>query len=261
MRTELRLSIRRGRAILAAVVLSAPVAWSPHPASAQGLFDFLFGDAAKPQQSAPSSSANFFADPFGLNQQPNAAPARPVATSTGGRGGTFCVRTCDGKYFPLSIRGGATPARMCQAFCPAAQTKIYSGSTIDSAVASNGERYAGSTNAFAYRKALKADCTCNGRDPAGLAQVDLSQDPSLRSGDVVATADGLVAYTGVRLGADQAPDFAPVANYPGLTATVRAKLGEMKVAPASADMLSDAATPDNAVQAATTPKAKRTVVN
>jgi hypothetical protein len=78
---------------------------------------------------------------------------------------------------------------------------------------------------------------------------------------VVATADGLVAYTGVRLGADQAPDFAPVANYPGLTATVRAKLGEMKVAPASADMLSDAATPDNAVQAATTPKAKRTVVN
>jgi hypothetical protein len=38
----------------------------------------------------------------------------------------------------------------------------------------------------------------------------------------------------------------------------------MKVAPASADMLSEAATPampDNAVQAATTPKAKRTVVN
>jgi len=256
---------RRGRALLAAVVLAVPVAWAPHPASAQGLFDFPFGDAAKPQQSAPSGSANFFADPFGLNQQPNAAPPRPVATSSGGRGGTFCVRTCDGKYFPLSVKSGTTPARMCQAFCPAAQTKIYSGSTIDGAVASNGERYADSTNAFAYRKALKADCTCNGRDPAGLAQVDLSHDPSLRSGDVVATADGLVAYTGVRLGADQAPDFAPVANYPGLTASVRAKLGEMKVAPASTDMQSEAATPampdNNAAQAATTPKAKRTVVN
>jgi hypothetical protein len=154
---------------------------------------------------------------------------------------------------------------MCQSFCPAARTRVYSGSTIDAAVASNGERYADSPNAFAYRKALKADCTCNGRDPAGLAPVDLSQDPSLRSGDVVATADGLVAYTGVRLGAEQAPDFAPVADYPGLTASVRAKLGEMKVAPASADTLSEAVAPtpvqDTAVQAATTPKAKRTVVN
>ena len=258
---------RRGRTILAAAVVAMASSAVVPSASAQGLFDFLFGDAAKPQQkSAPSSAANFFADPFGLNQQPNAAPPRPVATSSGGRGGTFCVRTCDGKYFPLSVKSGTTPARMCQAFCPAAQTKIYSGSTIDGAVASNGERYADSTNAFAYRKALKADCTCNGRDPAGLAQVDLSHDPSLRSGDVVATADGLVAYTGVRLGADQAPDFAPVANYPGLTASVRAKLGEMKVAPASADVLSEAntsaaATASDNVQATTTPKAKRTVVN
>ena len=98
-------------------------------------------------------------------------------------------------------------------------------------------------------------------------QLQFSIAAAPRSGDVVATADGLVAYTGVRLGADQAPDFAPVADYPGLTASVRAKLGEMKVAPASADMLSEAATsaarvaPDNAVQAATTPKAKHTIVN
>lgn len=257
---------RYGRAVIAAMVLAA-ASVAPQAASAQGLFDFLFGDAAKPQQkSAPASTANFFADPFGLNQQTNAAPPRPVATASGGRGGTFCVRTCDGKYFPLSVKSGATPARMCQSFCPAAQTRIYSGSTIDGAVASNGERYADSANAFAYRKALKADCTCNGRDPAGLAQIDLSQDPSLRSGDVVATADGLVAYTGVRLGAGQAPDFAPVASFPGLTASVRAQLGEMKVAPASADMLDEAAaaptpTPDKAIQAATTPKAKRTIVN
>lgn len=251
--------------MLAAGMLIVPLAAAPVSASAEGLFDFLFGGAAKPQQSAPSGPANFFADPFGLNQQQTAPQQRPVTVASGGRGGgVFCVRTCDGKYFPLSIRSGATPARMCQAFCPAAQTKIYSGSTIDGAVASNGERYADSANAFAYRKALKADCTCNGRDPAGLAQVDLSQDPSLRSGDVVATTDGLVAYTGVRLGSDQTPDFAPVADYPGLTASVRAKLGEMKVAPASADMLSEVAAtpaPNTAVQAATALKAKRTVVN
>ena len=96
---------------------------------------------------------------------------------------------------------------------------------------STGERYADSENAFAYRKALRADCTCNGRDPAGLAPVDLALDTSLRSGDVIATTDGLVAYTGVRVGAGQTAEFTPVASYPGLTAAVRARLGEMKVAP------------------------------
>ena len=34
-------------------------------------------------------------------------------------------------------------------------------------------------------------------------------------------------------------DFTPVASYPGLTADVRARLGEMKVAPVSAEMVSD----------------------
>ena len=112
------------------------------------------------------------------------------------------MRSCDGKYFPLTMRGNASPVQTCQAFCPASVTKVFYGSNIDSAAASNGERYADSENAFAYRKALRADCTCNGRSPSGLAPVDLTLDTSLRSGDVVATTDGLVAYTGVRLGAE-----------------------------------------------------------
>jgi len=55
----------------------------------------------------------------------------------------------------------------------------------------------------------------------------------LRSGDVLATADGLVAYSGIRVGNDQ--DFTPVASSPGLTPEVRARLNGMKVAPARAD--------------------------
>ena len=62
-------------------------------------------------------------------------------------------------------------------------------------------------NAFAYRKALRADCTCNGHNPAGLAPVDLALDDSLRPGDVLAATDGLVAYSGIRVGNDQTPDF------------------------------------------------------
>ena len=208
----------------------------PSQVSAEGLFDFLFGGAQKQQARQASPQANFFADPFGLNQQhATTAPAPRVA----GSGPAFCVRSCDGKYFPLTMRGNATPVQMCQAFCPASATKVFYGSTIDGAASSNGERYADSENAFAYRKALRADCTCNGRDPVGLAPVDLSLDTSLRSGDVIATTDGLVAYTGVRVGAGQTAEFTPVASYPGLTADVRARLGEMKVAPVSADMVGE----------------------
>jgi len=61
---------------------------------------------------------------------------------------------------------------------------------------------------------------------------------------VIATTSGLVAYSGVRLGAGQTPDFTPVASYPGLTADVRARLGEMKVAPVSAEMVRETAMPE-----------------
>ena len=202
------------RRVMLAATIAGSLALVPGPVSAEGLFDFFFGAQKQQARQAPPQG-NSFSDPFGLNQQPQQqAPAPRVA----GYGPSFCVRSCDGKYFPL-MRGNASPVQMCQAFCPASPTKVFFGSTIEGASSGNGERYADSENAFAYRKALRADCTCNGRDPAGLAPVDLTLDTSLRPGDVVATSDGLVAFTGVRLGASQTADFAPVASYPGLTPT------------------------------------------
>jgi hypothetical protein len=221
--------MRRRMMLVAAVVLAGPVALAPRMASAEGLFDFFFGGIAK--QKAPPQ-ASFFADPFGLNQQ--AAP--PPARTASGSGPAFCVRSCDGKYFPLA-RGNTTPVQMCQALCPASATKVFFGSTIEGASSGNGERYADSENAYGFRKALRADCTCNGRNPAGLAPVDLTLDTLLRPGDVIATTNGLVAYSGVKAGVNQTAEFTPVASYPGLTAEVRARLGEMKVAPVAAEMV------------------------
>jgi hypothetical protein len=226
--------VRRCVRLVAAFALTGVIVIAPRAASAEGLFDFLFGGLQKQQHQAPPQ-ASFFADPSG-NQAP--APVRTV--TSGGSGPAFCVRGCDGRYFPLS-RGNASPIQLCQAFCPASPTKVFYGSNIDSAASASGERYADSENAFAYRKALRADCTCNGRDSAGLAPVDLTLDTSLRAGDVIATTDGLVAYSGVRVGNNQAAEFTPVASYPGLTAEVRARLGEMKVAPVSAEMIADEA--------------------
>jgi hypothetical protein len=221
------LRVRR-RALAVAIALAGAITLGPRPVSAEGLFDFFFGGARHQHQTAPQA---FFADPFNNNPQPAPQPRATVASS----GPAFCVRTCDGKYFPL-MHASASPVAMCQSFCPASPTKVYFGSSIDGAYSSSGERYADSENAYAYRKALRADCTCNGRDPAGLAPIDLTLDTSLRSGDVIATTSGLVAFSGVRVGNDQTAEFTPVASYPGLTAEVRARLGEMKVAPVSAEV-------------------------
>src|SRR2546423_5385502 len=240
LRTELNCQrMRRRMVLVVAATVAGSLALAPRMAIAEGLFDFFFG-GAKPQQARQAPpQASFFADPFGLQQQAP-VPAPRVA----GSGPAFCVRSCDGKYFPVTARGSATPVQMCQAFCPASVTKVFYGSSIDGASAADGERYAGSENAFAYRKALRADCTCNGRDPAGLAPVDLTLDGSLRPGDVVATTGGLVAYTGVKIGNGQTAEFTPVASYPGLTADVPARLGEMKVAPVSAEMVADSPLPE-----------------
>jgi hypothetical protein len=253
----------RRRMTLVAALLAGSVAIAPGMASAEGLFDLFFGGFQKQQQRpAPPPQANFFVDPFNQNpQQP--APQRQAAS---GSGPAFCVRSCDGRYFPLTARS-ASPVQMCQAFCPASPTKVFNGSNIDAASSANGERYADSENAFAYRKAMRADCTCNGRDPAGLAPVDLTLDTSLRPGDVIATTSGLVAYSGVKVGDGQTAEFTPVASYPGLTAEVRARLGEMKVAPVRADMIAndapqpetnhDVALPVTTVPKSTVNRAKR----
>jgi hypothetical protein len=223
--------------LAATMAVVIPFAVTPLPASAEGLFDFFFGGNKQQRQDAPPQ-ASFFADPTNGPQPQTPVPPSPVAS---GSGPAFCVRSCDGKYFPL-MRGAASPVQMCQAFCPASATKVFFGSTIDGAASASGERYANSENAFAYRKALRADCTCNGRNSAGLAPVDLALDNSLRAGDVIATTVGLVAYSGVSADG-QAGGFTPVASYPGLTAAVRARLGEMKVAPVTAEIASDAPPP------------------
>jgi hypothetical protein len=257
--------MRRRMMFVATALLASSAVLAPREAFAEGLFDMFFGGLQKQQRQAPPQ-ANFFADPFGQNQ-PAAPPPRPVAS---GGGPAFCVRSCDGKYFPLA-RGNATPVQMCQAFCPASPTKVFFGSNIDGAMTTTGERYADSENAFVYRKALRADCTCNGRNAAGLAPVDLTLDTSLRAGDVIATTDGLVAYSGIKIGNNQTAEFTPVASYPGLTAEVRARLGEMKVAPVAAEavvneaplpeMTRDVVLPATAVPKAVPTRAKRAEVN
>ena len=80
---------------------------------------------------------------------------------------------------------------------------------------------------------------------------------------MIATTDGLVAYSGLKAGDGQAAEFTPVASYPGLTPDVRARLGDMKVAPVRAEMIAtDAVSPetnrDVVLPATTVPKSGST---
>jgi Protein of unknown function (DUF2865) len=102
--------------------------------------------------------------------------------SLGGK--TVCVRTCDGYFFPVSIRPGDRRFdgdEICQSLCPAAPTKLYSmrGSDIADAVSMEGERYDDLDNAFLYRKRYDPACLCRnpGEGPGGAPHVLNADDP------------------------------------------------------------------------------------
>ena len=102
------------------------------------------------------------------------------------------MRTCDGRYFPVSASDNQTRAASCSSFCPASETKLVYGSTIDNAATESGQPYSELPNAFRYRNELVAGCTCNGKDQIGLAPVAIENDPTLRKGDIVAGSGGLM---------------------------------------------------------------------
>jgi len=138
------------------------------------------------------------------------------------------VRTSDGFHFPVQAHAGVSAAQACRALCPAGETKLYSGGTIDNAIAGDGSRYADLDTAFLYRKELVAGVTCNGRNAFGLARIDLTSDPTLRPGDIVATKDGMVAFTGM---INKVADFTPLDNYRAVPKSTRDKLSDVKIMP------------------------------
>ena len=128
-----------------------------------------------------------------------------------GGGQAFCVRTCDGRYFPAQGSDNQSRAASCNSFCPASDTKVVYGSNIDSAATASGKPYSELPNAYRYRETLVAGCTCNGKDQTGLARVDIEDDPTLHKGDIVASGDGLMVV-GRRDRRSAALNFSPASK-------------------------------------------------
>jgi hypothetical protein len=215
-----------------AAVIAITVATLPAPASAQGLFEYLFGGFRRPPPAPPvqiNTPSDFLHSMF------DNGPRQQEAVRGNGGGGSgpyaaFCVRLCDGRYFPIQGRHNASAAEQCHAACPATATRVYSGGGIDHAVASDGSRYSDLPNAFVYRKHIVSSCTCNGKTNYSLARVPIGSDPTLRPGDVVATNSGFTVYNG-RNPNDQAA-FTPI-DSARVSKSLRSQLADVKVTPRS----------------------------
>lgn len=80
---------------------------------------------------------------------------------------TMCVRLCDGFYFPISfgvLRGSFyRDNRACMKRCDGKVRLFYypsAGASIENMIDLSGRAYRSLPNAFRYRKALVAGCTC-----------------------------------------------------------------------------------------------------
>src|SRR5215468_3098344 len=205
---------RGAKSILMTGITVTTLLTSVATASAQNILEALFG--------------RLWNSPVATDAVPNAPLGSPEATRSEG-GLAYCVRLCDGRYFPIQRHSGTTPAQTCSSSCPASAARIYNGNSIDHAVAPDGKRYSERATAFAYRKKIVPGCTCNGRDAFGLVNTAVADDPTLRPGDIVATTTGLMAYSGGANG----PSFTPISTYAGLSADLRRQLTETKIEPAA----------------------------
>ena len=209
MASRLRFGVAGG---LACALLTV----APMPAKAQNLFQELFGGIAR------VFASHHRADPMEtLARAPDGVVSQ---RQDNGPSRAFCVRTCDGHFFPVESHGHITAVTACQSACPAADTKLYSGSNIDYATARDGSRYADLPTAFLFRNKLVAGCTCNGRTAFGIVPQSPENDPTLRPGDVVATRNGLMAVTA-------SGQLAPAASYAGFSRSERAQFSQMKITP------------------------------
>ena len=120
IRRQSRLS-RSVKGILVAGFTVTTLVSSTATASAQNIFEALFGRL-------------WNAPPVTSDADPNAPPRSLEPTRSEG-GIAYCVRLCDGRYFPIQRHSGVSSAQTCSSFCPASATKIYNGNGIDHAVA------------------------------------------------------------------------------------------------------------------------------
>lgn len=148
-----------------------------------------------------------------------------------GRGGgeVYCVRTCDGYFFPANSNGSsAENKKFCRSLCPGAATEPYrmgKNDDIENATSTKGKAYTALPTAFAYRKGMKESCTCGSPTRTGFAA--LRTDPTLAPDDIVVTERGIRVFVGGKFPYRES-DFVPYRKARGLGREVTAYLDRLE---------------------------------
>jgi len=171
-------------------------------------------------------------------RQMNARPRRQAAALAGAdlSSKTFCVRSCDGYYFPIgpAARGEGRQVQFaaCHAMCPGASVRLYTArnGSIENARAEGGQLYTATATAFRYRERLEPGCSCQARITQGLAHLSLTQDHTLRSGDVVMMDGAVRVFRDGGRFPYQPRDFVTAQAYGRLAPEVRRRVQEIREA-------------------------------
>lgn len=200
---------RLSRGLLASLMLAAAaVVGRVQAHDTSGAMDFIRNEAAQREQAeaVPVPAAN---------EAPARPVHRPVSHVAAAGGHAVCVRLCDGFFFPVDGGAGAAAQEStCAGLCPGAPTRVYlsGGDGIRGAVSRDGHPYSALPVALRYTKTTDNTCSCKRSMDPQAALAALTQDPTLRRGDVVMTPKGLLVFNGSNRVPYQRDDFATLAE-------------------------------------------------
>lgn len=198
------------------------------PAAATGWFPWG-------QTRAPAAP---IAQPAARPRQMNARPGRQATAiaRADGSSKSYCVRSCDGYFFPIGATargdGRQVQAAACNAMCPGAAVRLFStrDGSIENARTEGGQLYSATATAFRYRDRLEPGCSCQSNVTQGLARLSLSQDHTLRTGDVVVTEQGVRVFRDGGRFPYQPRDFMTAQAYGRLSPDIRRRVLEIREA-------------------------------
>jgi hypothetical protein len=145
----------------------------------------------------PPRSGGRFEARFGPGTIFSPGGGTPGWSGPGGTYRTVCVRTCDGYYFPISFATMpdhfGEDEKVCQRSCPAAEVMLFAyhnpGEDISQAVSISGQLYSTLPNAFRYRQAFNASCSCRHPGETWAQALKHLDDPTVERGDIVVNPD------------------------------------------------------------------------
>jgi hypothetical protein len=175
--------------------------------------------------------------PNGLpaNATPRAAESRTPSGENVSGARAFCVRTCDGFFFPagpaMSGDGRRAQQMTCNSMCPGAEVALYtlaSQGSIEDAVGPRGQAYSALRTAFRFRQSVDRTCSCQSVATNGLARLPITHDFTLRAGDVVVTEQGVRVFRGAARFPYRNQDFVEARSYGRLPADIQRRVVEIQ---------------------------------